>query len=88
MSLQFNYDEMWFDEFCRAHFWQGGKKLMHVVERYRSWIAIIDCFHVLIRAVLYVQQTSHKTMKDPDMWTYDDISDILMVSEYYSICES
>jgi hypothetical protein len=61
---------------------------VHVVERYRSWIAIIDCFHVLIRAVLYVQQTSHKTTKDLDMWTNDDMSDILMVSEYYEIRES
>jgi hypothetical protein len=54
-----------------------------VVERYRSWIAIIDFFDVLIRAVLYVQQTSHKTTKDPDMWTNDDMSDTFMVSEYY-----
>jgi hypothetical protein len=61
---------------------------VHVVERYRSWIAIIDCFHVLIRAVSYVQQTSHKTTKDPDMLTNDDMGDILMVSEYYEIRES
>jgi hypothetical protein len=61
---------------------------VHVVEKYRSWIAIIDCLHVLIRVVLYVQRTSHKTTKDPDMWTNDDMSDILMVSEYYEIRES
>jgi hypothetical protein len=61
---------------------------VHVVEIYRSWIVIIDCFHVLIRAVLYVQQTSHKTTKDLDTWTNDDMGDILMVSEYYEIRES
>jgi hypothetical protein len=31
---------------------------------------------------------SHKTTKDPDMWTNDDMSDIFMVSEYYEIRKS